>query len=179
MEVLRRYVLVFTSLCMTLFAWGENLQSIEADFEQIAVNEDGVPTRYEGHIIGKMPSKVKWDYKAPLQKEIYMNKNEVIMYEPRLEQVSHSRLKDKADFLSILKSAKKHNDGTYHTKVDGIEYVLFIDKAQKPERIEFVDSMGVKTTLKLKNVKLNGVISDKKFVFVPPQGVEIVELHSR
>lgn len=142
------------------------------------MSEDGVPTRYEGHIIGKMPSKVKWHYKAPLQKEIYMNGNEVIMYEPRLEQVSHSRLKDKTDFLSILKSAKKHDDGTYRTKVDGIEYALFVDK-QKPERIEFVDSMGMKTTLKLKNVKLNGAINDKKFVFVPPQGVEIVELHSR
>lgn len=174
-----RLCIALLSLCVSVFAWGENLVSIEADFEQIITSEDGIPARYDGKIFGKTPSQVKWDYQNPLKKEIYMRDNEVVIYEPSLEQVSYSRLKDKTDFISIIKSAKKQDDGAYHTKVEGVEYKLFVDKNDKPERIEFVDSMGAKTTLKLSNVKLNKNINESIFNFTPPQGVEIVELKSR
>ena len=170
-------ILLF-SLCGVAFGWGENLQSIQADFEQTIVNEDGIPARYEGHIMGKAPNKVKWQYKTPLQKEIYMNENEVLIYEPLLAQVSHSYLKDQTDFISIIKSAKEHKDGTYHTKVDGVNYVIFLDDSKKPQRIEFTDSMGAKTTLKLRNVKLNVNLKDSNFNFILPKGVEVVELRN-
>ena len=110
---------------------------------------------YKGKILGKSPNKVKWDYQMPFKKEIYMNDNKVIIYEPSLEQVSHSTLRTNSDFISIIKSAKKQ------------------------ERINFVDSMGAKSTLKLSNVKLNTIINDKVFDFVTPEGVEVVELKMR
>lgn len=161
------------------FAWGENLQSIEADFEQRIENEDGMDMFYRGKILGKAPNKVKWDYQSPLKKEVYMNNNEVMIYEPSLEQVSHSTLKTKSDFISIVKSAKKQPDGSYRTNVEGVEYTLYVDKNDKPERISFIDSMGAKSVIKLSNVKLNGAMSDKVFEFSVPKGVEVVEIRTR
>lgn len=174
-----KIVVVSLGLITSLFAWGENLKSIEADFEQHIEGDDGASVYYRGKIIGKSPNKVKWDYQMPLKKEIYMNNNEVIIYEPSLEQVSYSTLNTKSDFISIIKSAKKREDGAYHTTIDNVEYVLFVDKDDKPKSISFVDSMGSKSVLKLSNVKINGKINDSLFSFTPPKGVEIVELKTR
>lgn len=174
-----RVIAVWSCVCVALFGWGENLKSIEADFEQHIENDDGPSVYYKGKVMGKSPNKVKWDYQMPLQKEIYMNGNEVMIYEPHLEQVSLSRLNVKNDFISIIKSAKKRDDGTYSTFIDDIEYVIFIDKDDKPERITFTDSMGAKSTLILHNVKLNPAINDRIFDFSPPDDVEIVELRAR
>lgn len=178
MKVFRICVLVLLSLNLS-FALGENLQSIEADFEQFIVSEEGIPAHYEGKIYGKAPNKVKWDYTNPLKKEIYMKDNAVLIYEPSLEQVSRSHLKEKTDFISIIKSAQKQPDGTYHTKIEDTQYVLFVDKNDTPERIEFVDSMGSKTILKLTKVKLNPKIQDKIFEFSIPKGVEVVDIKTR
>ena len=172
------FILVF-AFCEVAFAWGENIQSIEADFEQRIENEDGMDMFYRGRILGSRQNKARWDYQIPLKKEIYMIDNEVMIYEPSLEQVSYSRLRTKSDFISILKSAKKQTDGSYHTTIEGIEYTLFVDKNNKPERIVFIDSMGAKSILTLSNVKINGTINDKVFHFSPPKGVEIVEISTR
>lgn len=178
MKVFRICILLLLGLNVG-FALGENLQSIEADFEQFIVSEDGIPAHYEGKIYGKAPNKVKWDYTNPLKKEIYMKDSSVLIYEPSLEQVSRSHLNEKTDFISIIKSAKKQPDGTYRTKVEGTQYVLFVDKNDTPERIEFVDSMGSKTILKLTKVKINPKIQDKIFEFSVPKGVEVVDIKTR
>lgn len=174
----RIFVLVCMWLCVCniLLAWGENLQSIEADFVQNIISEDGVPAHYEGRILAKVPSHVKWLYKSPLQKEIYMNGRDVIIYEPNLMQVSHSHLQEKSDFISIIQNSKKQDDGAYHVKVEGVEYIMFVDSKNLPDRIEYTDSMGAKTTLKLHNVKLNTRINDSIFSFTPPKDVEVVDL---
>ncbi len=171
--------MVFVICCGRLFAWGEDIQSIQADFEQYIYNEDGANVYYKGKILGKSPNKVKWDYQMPFKKEIYMNDNKVAIYEPSLEQVSLSTLNSKSDFISIIKSAKKYEDGTYRTAVDGIEYTLVVDRENKPKSIYFVDTMGTKSELVLSNVKLNVKIDDAVFVFVAPSDVEVLELKAR
>lgn len=164
------------SLCSISLGWGEDIQSIQADFVQNIISEEGIPARYEGKIIGKAPSKVKWTYKTPLNKTIYMSDKEVIIYEPLLAQVSHSYLKSESDFISVIRSAKEQKDGTYHAKVDGVTYIIHLDDAKKPKLIEFTDSTGTKTALNLRNVKLNVKLSDKEFEFTIPQDVDVVEL---
>lgn len=176
---MRTLLAIFSALCASFciaFGWGEHLSSIEADFEQIILSDDGVPARYAGHIIAKSPNLVKWDYQSPLNKQIYMKNQKVLIYEANLNQASYSKLREKSDFLSIITSAKKRDDGAYHTSVEGIEYVMFVDKDNKPERIEFIDNLGSKTTLNLHNVKLNIKVDKKIFDFTPPAGTEIVEI---
>lgn len=177
MNILRRYVIVLLGLGGSLFGWGEHIQSIHAEFEQHIVSEDGIPAHYKGQIFAQSPNKAKWLYEVPLKKEIYMNEDGVIIYEPDLEQASYSRLKSKLDFISILNDAKKHKDGTYRTRLDGVEYVLFVDKNNQPERVEFVDALGSQTILKLKNVKINTLKDVSLFEFTPPEGVEVIELN--
>lgn len=180
MQILRRSLIILSLLCVICIyalSWGEDLHSIEANFEQTIVSEDGVPARYMGHIIAKSPNLVKWDYQSPLDKQIYMNGSDVIIYEASLQQASYSKLRTKSDFLSIITSAKKREDGAYYTNVDNVEYVMFLDKnGKKPERIEFVDNLGSKTTLKLLNVKLNIKVNETIFQFTPPEGTEIVQI---
>ena len=59
MRVLIISVIMLLGYCGTLFAWGENLKSIEADFEQYIENDDGTSVYYKGKILGKSPNKVK------------------------------------------------------------------------------------------------------------------------
>lgn len=176
MSILRKHTIMILGLCSMLFGWGEHIQSIHAEFEQHILNEEGIPALYRGQVFGKVPSKAKWLYETPLKKEVYMNDETLIVYEPELRQVSYSQLESKVDFLWILKSAKKQKDGTYRTTVDGVPYVLFVDQADTIDRVEFSDSMGTKTIIKLKNVRINTITDDALFQFMPPEGVEIVNL---
>ncbi len=46
MYILRYYFLLVFGFCAIAFAWGENIQSMEADFEQLIENEGGIDMFY-------------------------------------------------------------------------------------------------------------------------------------
>lgn len=159
------------------FGLGEGVSSLEADFIQDIISTDGIPVQYKGKIQSKLPNNIKWTYTFPIKKEIYINQNQVAIYEIELNQVSYSNLKDNADLLSILKQAKKKSSGIYIATAQDVEYTIYVDSKDSPYKIEFTDTIGTKTTINLSNVKLNTNIKNKVFEFTPPENAEIVELN--
>lgn len=54
--------------------------------------------------------------------------------------------------------------------------VFFEKKTLLIKKIEYLDQNDNYTTLNFKDIKVNQRLSDSKFVFIPPEGVELVDL---
>ncbi|MCE3040406.1 LolA-like outer membrane lipoprotein chaperone [Helicobacter anatolicus] len=163
------FILFFTPL----FSWDTNITSIEANFLQVTYQGEEKIT-YSGILYAKTPNFAKWVYQNPLKKEIYLNGNEVAIYEPMLEQVTLSTLTQKNDFFTILHAAKLGEDGNYHAIIANTHYTLIL-KNNIPYQIHFVDELQNTIKITLKNVKTNITIPDNTFIFTPPPHIDIIK----
>ncbi len=152
----------------------ENIQSIEAKFTQKTISQDNTLV-YSGYFYAKAPSKAKWVYHTPTNKEIYINDESTIVYEPLLEQATLGKAKQKIDFFNILKSAKKKTDGKYYAVFDKIEYQLLLKQDGTPKQIVFQDEFENTIIIDFQQVKINHFVDDKIFDFVLPQGIDFIQ----
>lgn len=79
--------IVLTFFITSLFAFGENIQSFEADFKQTITDDTGKVLSYEGRMHTKRPSFVLWNYTKPerIAKMLYINKTRAVLVQPMLE----------------------------------------------------------------------------------------------
>lgn len=166
-------VLILLMLVNALYGAGENIKSFWADFVQNVSSENEGKISYEGNIEAKVPNLAKWTYLKPLKKEIYINAQNVIVYEPNLYQATITHLEEKADFLSIIKTAVLGKDGRYLSVIGKTSYFLTF-KDKKPYLLEFNDEFGNEVRIEFKNVRMNIPLKDSDFVFVPSYDIDII-----
>ncbi|PAF41644.1 LolA-like outer membrane lipoprotein chaperone [Helicobacter sp. 11S02596-1] len=166
--------LVLLVLSSGLYGAGEGIKSFWADFVQSVATEDGGKIFYQGSIEAKVPDFAKWTYVKPLKKEIYINAQNVVIYEPNLYQATITHLEEKTDFFSIIKGAVLQKDGRYRSVIGKISYFLTF-KDKKPDLLEFQDEFGNEVSIKFKNVRLNIPLKDSDFVFVPGDNIDIIQ----
>ncbi len=173
-------VCIFVFLGFLVFGFGaefelKNLKSLEADFVQMVSTQEEMTLNYGGKLQAKAPNKAKWSYEPPMQKEVFANDKELIVYEPALQQVHIQNLSTQQDFFEILSKAEEV-EGKRHlrAKIDNIAYDIYLDSKGLPKRIEYSDSLENTTIITLENIKVNPKIADSVFVFVVPKGVDIL-----
>ncbi|WP_181882153.1 LolA-like outer membrane lipoprotein chaperone [Helicobacter equorum] len=158
----------------------KNLKSLEADFEQIIITQDGAEASYFGTLQAKAPNKAKWIYEPPMQKEVYANEGKISVYEPPLKQVYISELTTQSDIFEILDKATPELDsngkptGKYTTTIDDTLYAIVLDSKGMPLEISYEDSLQQTTRIVFSHHKINPKLADSLFVFNPPQGVDII-----
>ena len=81
-------------LSLSLFADFDKISSFRANFIQNVTNPNNKVVSYSGEVIAKAPYYMLWIYQSPIEKNIYLNKDFVIVDEPMLEQALFSKLKD-------------------------------------------------------------------------------------
>lgn len=159
------YICLFSALC-----FGFNIDSIEADFTQ-NLNDGQNNINYSGKLFARADGMVFWSYEKPFRKDIYANKNEVIIFEPELNQAIISR-KMKIDFVGILNSIQER-DNQLISVVNDVEYIIGL-KDGKPTSIFYKDELDNEIKIELKNVVLDKKIDDKIFKFAIPKGVDVI-----
>lgn len=172
MKIIRIFFAFFISVA-SMYGLGEDMKTFRSNFVQIVKSDDGQQVIYQGKFEAKAPSFAKWIYIKPLKKEIYIDGKDVVIYEPNLAQATMSHLKEKADFISILKKATLSGDGKYHSKVGDTYYELTL-KDKKPYLLEFMDEFGNQIEMKFNNVSINIPINEKDFIFVPSSDIDII-----
>lgn len=172
MKVIRVFFAFFVSVGL-MYGLGEDIKTFRSDFIQTVKSDDAQQVTYQGKFEAKAPSFAKWVYLKPLKKEIYIDGQDVIIYEPNLAQATMSHLKENADFISILKKATLSSDGKYHSKVGNTSYELTL-KDKKPYLLEFIDEFGNQIEMKFSNVSINTPIDEKDFIFVPTSDIDII-----
>lgn len=163
-------ILIFS---LTLYADFEKFDSLNSKFRQTITNEVGKKIIYEGELYLKKPYFALWEYREPVLKQVYLNRDEVIIIEPELEQVILTRVKSQIDFISILKNSKEISKDIREAFVEEQRYVIYL-KDDKLERVQFIDKMENRVDILFFEQKLNPKISESFFTPRIPKEFDIL-----
>jgi outer membrane lipoprotein carrier protein len=173
----------------------ETTRSFSATFtEQIAAV--GAPVRSrEGTVAFSKPGRMRWDFESPNKELLVSNGQTVFSYDPGLNQVVETPLKDAlrapgaTEFLlgagnirkDFIASAPKSPpaDGLTHVTLTPRQGGNTIELGIAPtsgdiRRLEITDQLGNKTSLEFSDLRDNVEITDSEFDFTPPAGADVV-----
>lgn len=152
----------------------KNIQSLKMNFHQKVTYDSGKTAKYSGIIYIKKPFYAKWAYKYPIKRNIYINKNKVILDEPELEQVSYMKMQESLELFRIFKNTKKVSKNKYIAKVRGKKYIIFYAK-NNIQKIIFKDDLDNDVNMVFSKHKKNIPYKKKFFSFNPPSHYDILE----
>lgn len=169
--------------------------SLRADFNQVIVNENGMPgPKTSGVFYLQRPGKFRWDYLKPYKQEITATGGKVWFYDVDLEQVTVKRLNQAigstpALLLSGEVALEKNfeiesqglEEGLYWIKLlpkdedSGFKYVLIGLAGDTLAGMELSDNFGQLTRIYFANVQTGVRLEPGLFEFKPPSGVDVFE----
>ncbi|PAF44973.1 LolA-like outer membrane lipoprotein chaperone [Helicobacter sp. 11S02629-2] len=171
------------ALLFTLFisaAFGETLthiKSFKANFTQEIQGEIGAKSIfYKGTLEATSTNLALWNYTLPFKKQVYIEHGKAYIYEPMLNQVTIGSFDSQADFLGVLKNAKKIDENTYEATINKHVYTLKL-KDSKPFTLSYTDDLGNNAIITFSNVKLNEKLDKADFDFKIPEDAEIVHIN--
>ncbi len=159
----------------SLFAFGESIQSFQAQFTQTITDETGKVLTYEGHIHTKRPSYVLWDYTKPEQvaKKIYANEKRVVIVQPLLEQATIKSLRGEMNFFKILSSAKKVDETHYKARYQNMNFILKEENGVIIS-LEYQDELENQIHITFSKQRQNRPIDDQFFTPKVPKDFDII-----
>ncbi len=189
-----------SQLARAVDAHYNHLRSLESDFTEI-YRGDG-PERVEsGTLWLKKPRKMRWEYRSPNEKLFITDGQAVWFYLPAERQLRKTALRKLDDVRSpvafLLGKTKLENElrglskAVDHSPLDpantllrGVpqsmagqvsEVQLEITPSNQIVRIVLIEADGATTEFRFAGWKENLELSDSRFEFSPPPGVETVE----
>lgn len=177
-----------------------HLRSLEADFTEI-YRGGGADRVESGTLWLKKPRKMRWEYRSPKEKLFVSDGQEVWFYLPAERQARRTELKKLEDLRSplafLLGKTKLENElrglskvvdqapmeagntllrGVPQAMADRVSEVqLEITPSDQIVRILMMEADGATTEFRFAGLKENLNLSDGRFQFTPPPGVETVE----
>jgi outer membrane lipoprotein carrier protein len=177
-----------------------HLRSLQSDFTEIYRGE-GAERVEAGTLWLKKPRKMRWEYRSPKEKLFISDGQAVWFYLPAERQLRKTTLRKLDDLRSplafLLGKTKLENElrglskvvdqpplGAGNTLLRGVpqamagqatEVQLEITPSDQIVRIVLVEADGATTEFRFAGWKENLELSDSRFQFTPPPGVETVE----
>lgn len=178
----------------SLKAFFNNTSSMRANFHQIVNDNQGRKVQeVEGTMQLKRPNKFRWDYNEPYEQQIISDGKQVFLYDVELEQVTvrgfgkalgTSPAALLAGGAGVEKNFKLEDAGTNNglewvvatpkAEDSGFERILLGFKGEKLRSMELHDSFSHVTHIAFDKVERNPSLKDSAFLFVPPEGVDVV-----
>lgn len=154
-----------------------------------------------GTVAIKKPSKMRWNFSAPISQEIVLDGTHVWIYQPDQKQVVKRRQADAfppgsaTNFLAGIGRLREDFDPAFalENRVNQRGNILLrlipkqkdltltrvmleVDpKSYAVVRVSLHDSARGTTTIRFSRIAMNKGIPDETFRFVPPKGVTVVE----
>ena len=97
-----RYFFLLNVLAIFCYAEINTINSFEADFKQDITDDKGKILSYQGHLRALKPQNALWNYKKPVQKDIYVTPAKIIIIEPEIEQVIIRHISSNFDFFKMI-----------------------------------------------------------------------------
>ena len=196
------FTLVFLIVCVEIsaspkfFDYLNGIESLEADFQQEIIDQDGVVLETsQGFLKIKKPNKYRWVFFSPIEQEIVSNGDKIWIHDPELEQVVvRDALDSDPNMLDFIFDDPRVIEKTYSIKplleeseveekfllIHLEEASAIFEKAYVSFNNRIIDEVhvitGVDRTLKirLKEVRKNTEIRAQEFEFVPTKGTDVV-----
>jgi len=162
-------LLFLTLLAVSSYANISDIKYFEADFTQSIVDDQNKTITYLGHVRAAKPQYALWEYKTPIDKQVYILPSKIVVIEPELEQVIIKRIASNFDFFTLIKNAKKINKDNYLAIFNNTKYYIKLEKGmiQSISYLdEFENNVKILFASQMKNLKY------KKEVFTPNIPIE-------
>ena len=187
----------------------EQTKDLQADFQQTTRIEGfATPLTSSGRMYIKKPGLLRWDYREPDVEEIYVNRNDVMMYVPEHKQVLVGKLTQMAASqapLQLLQGVAKLDEefdiepGKAGERGEGgLPLVTLTPKAADADptrtltkivvevqpKTHYIKSVSIHevsgniSTFRFSNLKPNSGVTTSVFEFKVPPGVEVVKAPS-
>jgi outer membrane lipoprotein carrier protein len=170
-------------------------KSSSAHFHEEIAPVGGVKRIREGTVYFRKPGRMRWEFTTPQPETIVSDGEQLYSYEPDLNQVVESPLKQalktngavgfllgigniRRDFDTAL-PAGKPADGRVHVllkpKADSLKFELILDPASYDiVGFTMTDQIGDVTKLSFSDIRDNPSLDDALFAFKAPEGADIV-----
>ncbi|MGD8907529.1 MAG: outer membrane lipoprotein chaperone LolA [Gammaproteobacteria bacterium] len=172
----------------------EDVVSLRSGFVQrIYASDSEEPQVSEGLLMIKRPGRFRWEYTSPTEQLVVCDGEKLWMYDPDLEQVTVREIDQSLRGTpAMLLSGQATLDETFRVldsyREEGLVWVALEPLADSPEfenlrigmadgvlkRMELTDSLGQMTRIDLSNVATEADLEDGLFVFVPPDGADVI-----
>lgn len=162
---------LLTSLCFANEL--ESIKTFSANFDQIIINDKNKTLSYSGNIKASKPYYALWNYKKPIEKNVYILRTKVMIVENELEQVVIKSLDTNFNFFNMIKNAKQISKNKYTTKFKDKVFLITI-KNHKISAISYQDDFDNNITINFKNQKINEDINLDIFDPIIPLEYDII-----
>lgn len=173
----------------TLRDFFTGLETLQADFEQQVIDEDGRLTQSSrGEMWIQRPGRFRWDYEQPFHRQIVADGARLWSYDEDLEQVT---VQAAGEVLSatpaMLLSGERPLEQVFilendagnvrllpRTDDSNITALTVALEDGMLSRIQAQDSFGNTTTFRFSKLRRNPTLPEGLFRFVPPAGADVV-----
>jgi len=172
----------------------EPLETYVADFEQQILDGSGQRLQEaRGRMWLSRPGKFRWEVDAPYEQLVVSAGEEVILYDPDLEQatvqpldqrVTHTPallLSGSADELTGSYEVTRQQQGVSETftlvprNPDTLfEQLKMTFRGETLDLLQMTDSTGQRTAIAFDNVRVNEPLDDSRFTFEIPAGTDVI-----
>jgi outer membrane lipoprotein carrier protein len=146
-----------------LFSSMENINSFEADFKQTVTDDKNKSLSYIGHVSATKPQTALWKYDKPVNKSVYINRFEVTIVEPEIEQVIIKKLETNFNFFNMIKNAKKIDKNIYEAFYKNSKFTIKQEN-NLIKSISYIDEFENNIVITFTNQQKNHKIDAKVFV---------------
>ncbi|MEM7016740.1 MAG: outer membrane lipoprotein chaperone LolA [Pseudomonadota bacterium] len=173
----------------------QNFQSLEADFVQSLINENGEELeRSEGVLQLQQPGKFHWSYKTPYSQKIISNGDVLWVYDEDLEQLTIREMGNAIDetpagIILGNNDISKHFLQVNMGVIEDYDWIELTPKNLEAQyrniRIGFnntklgmmiiLDNLGQTTRIDFSNVKKNTELTSNLFEFDIPEGIDVID----
>ncbi len=170
-----------------------NIKDIKGVFLQTSkIAELKREMKFEGMFFIKIPKKIFWKYGHKDSEEVYINNDEMIIYQKKLKQAIRKKYDENAFgqipiiFLHGLKDVEK--DYSFEEKKGVLRLIpkfsesniknvdIYPDRGSFPiGKFIILDKNNNEIEIVIKDVMINVNLDDNIFVFTPPEGVNIID----
>ncbi len=161
-------------LSYSLFGTILDFKTISTNFKQIVKNKSGNEAIYKGTLKIKGNDKILWSYQTPVIKNVYINKNNVIIDEPELEQAITSSLNDELNMVKIINNSKKVSANTYENTLEDTKYRIIIEN-NVLKSVSYKDELDNKVLIFFTNFQKDIFINDGVFSFKIPKHYDVIK----
>jgi len=151
----------------------QNIQYFEANFTQNIVDDKNKTITYKGYVKAAKPQYALWQYKSPVNKQVYILPHKIIVVEPELEQAIIKRLGNNFDFFSLMKNATKIDKQHYIANFREKKYLLTMDK-DRLISISYKDEFDNSINIEFTNEKIDKKIEKKSFIPKIPKDYDLI-----
>ena len=172
-----------------LRAFFAGLETLQADFEQQVVDEDGrLQQSSRGHMWIKRPGRFRWDYEQPYRRQIVADGTRLWSYDEDLEQVTVQAAGEVLTATPAMLLSGEEPLEQVFTLENEAGSVRLLPKSDDSNitalnlyledgvlrRIRAQDSFGNTTTFSFSRLERNPPLQGDLFMFVPPAGADVV-----